>query len=546
MTSAEAIRPFPPRRLGLIAGLTAGLLTLATLRGPGLTVDEPLDVRPGRDYVALLARAGLGFFDRENVDRLFRDNAEHPPLGRWLLGIASKAFEPFEIWLFGPDPTGLYVLSGRVAPALAFAALVGLVAAEAARRWGTVAGVAAAWSLLAMPRVFAHAHLGALDTFIAFFWTLALLTAARAVDSRRPVPAMLAAGTLWGLALLTKIHAWFLPPLVLAWALVRLKPARALGVVSAWFVAGVAVFFVGWPWLWRETLTRWSAYWGTGVHRASIQVLYFGEVWRDVDLPWHYPWFYFAATVPVLLQACGVVGLVRGWRGRRADPFPLLLAGSIALFPLLFSTRVPVYDGERLFLPVFPAWAMLIGLGFSGIWRRWASRRAARVALAGLLLAQGYGTIATYPFGLSYYNALVGGLADADRLGLETTYWGDAVDRVLLDELARRARPGEVVALAPTLYPGQGIATTTAALVRREIVIQDQDAALRADWLLISRRLAYLPPAVLARLADGRGERVATRALGGVVLSELWRFPRDASRTPATDRDGGGLRAGAP
>ena len=53
----------------------------------------------------------------------------------------------------------------------------------------------------------------------------------------------------------------------------------------------------------------------------------------------------------------------QGWRSRRDDPFPLLLAGSIALFLVVFSTRVPVYDGERLFLLVFPLWAILIGRG---------------------------------------------------------------------------------------------------------------------------------------------------------------------------------------
>ena len=82
----------------------------------------------------------------------------------------------------GPDPTGQYVLAGRLAPALAFAALVGLVTHTAGRRWGRAAGAAAGFALVAMPRVFAHAHLAALDTFLSLFWTLALLAGDRACD----------------------------------------------------------------------------------------------------------------------------------------------------------------------------------------------------------------------------------------------------------------------------------------------------------------------------------------------------------------------------
>ena len=47
--------------------------------------------------------------------------------------------------------------------------------------------------------------------------------------------------------------------------------------------------------------------------------------------------------------------------------------------------------------------------------------------------------VALHPFGLSYYNGLVGGLPGAERLGLELTYWNDPVDQVLLDQLAREA-----------------------------------------------------------------------------------------------------------
>ena len=79
--------------------------------------------------------------------------------------------------------------------------------------------------------------------------------------------------------------------------------------------------------------------------------------------------------------------------------------------------------------------------------------------------------MALHPFGLSYYNILVGGLPGAERLGLELTYWSDAVDRVLLDRLAAEIQPGATAALAPTLYPGQGILTTTSRLARRDVVL---------------------------------------------------------------------------
>lgn len=516
-------------RPGLVLGSLAGLLVILTLGDPGLTIDEPLDVRPGRKYLAAVQAQGWRFFSRDVVDSVFRDNAEHPPLGRWLLGLASRFGEPGQILVQGVDPTGLYVVSGRLAPALAFALLVGLVAGETNRRWGPAAGFAAGWSLLVMPRVFAHAHFAALDTFLCLFWTAALVAGARAFESPCSPRKVLGAAVVWSLALLTKIHAWLLLPFLAVWAASRLPWRKACLAVSAWFLAGLTLFFVGWPWLWYDTLTRWQAYWGTSVVRASILVQYFGSIIPDRDVPWHYPWFHFAVTVPVGLQCLGVCGLVASWRARRLDRFPWLLAATIVGFLALFSTRVPVYDGERLFLHVFPAWAMLIGLGFRGLWQWCGGGRAASTAVLGLLLAQAYGVAVMHPFGLSYYNLLVGGLKGAEKLGLEITYWGDAVDRVLLDRLASETRPGATAALAPTLYPGQGILTTTAALVRREVVLRDEDAAPKSEWLVVSRREAYWRPELAARLNQSEGTRVTTRSRQGVWLSALWHFPERSS-----------------
>lgn len=527
MAEPDPIAPsWTPRRIAILLAVASSLAVILTIDGPGLTVDEPLDVRPGRTYVETLRARGWRFFDREVSDAVFRDNAEHPPLGRWLLGLASILGEPVEILLRGgADPTGLYVASGRLAPALVFGLLVGLVSAEAGRRWGRPAGLVAGLSLAIMPRVFAHAHLGALDTFIAAAWTLGLLTAARAIEARRASMMMAMAGLVWGLALLTKIQAWLLPPIVLAWAVSRLGPRRAFLPVLLWTTVGLAIFVGGWPWLWHDTLARWSAYLGTGVERISIRVLYFGTVYADRDLPWHYPWIYFASTVPVGLHTLGLWGLLRAGRERRTDPFPLLLAGSIGVFLVLFSTRAPVYDGERLFLTAFPLWAILIGRGFAEAWTR--ARGRLRAALIGLVVAQGYGVAAIHPFGLSYYNALVGGLPGAERLGLELTYWGDAVDRRMLDRLASEAREGETAALAPTLAPRQGALVTTRSLARIPLVLEDQEAAVTADWLVISRRTAYWPEVVPSRL--DRDVIVETRSRQGVWLSRLLRARKTVS-----------------
>lgn len=525
-----------PARLAGALGLAAFLAVVLTLGDPGITTDEPLDVRPGRTYVETLRKRGLGFFGRETVDAVFRDNAEHPPLGRWMLGAASVLGQPWQNLVTGEaDPVGLYVVAGRLAPAACFAWLVGLVTHASARRYGTAAGASAGFALAVMPRAFGHAHLGALDTFIALFWVAALFAAERALTSRRPVAAMAGAGAVWSLALLTKIHAWLLIPVVAAWAVVRLGPKRGAAALAVWGATGLPLFVAGWPWLWYDPAGRLARYLGTGVERATIQVLYFGRVFADRDVPWHYPWFYFATTVPVGLHALAGVGVAVAWSRRREDRFPLLLLASVAGLLALFSTRVPVYDGERLFLMAFPLWAVFAGLGFSRIWDRTGGRSWARAALAAGLLAQSYGVVRLHPFELSYYNALVGGLPGAERFGLELTFWGDAVDRPLLDRLVREAPEGAGVALVPTLYPGQGVACTTPAMARRNLILADTIEPGRTLWAVVSRRTAYWPEPLRREFA--RGRVVATRERQGVWLSALVSWPEPLTAAASSSND---------
>ncbi len=49
----------------------------------------------------------------------------------------------------------------------------------------------------------------------------------------------------WSLALLTKIHAWFLLPILGVWAFIKLPPRRALAAWSVWAIVGDRLVLAG-------------------------------------------------------------------------------------------------------------------------------------------------------------------------------------------------------------------------------------------------------------------------------------------------------------
>jgi len=542
--SASSCPPVPRSaplawRWCLVVGGMACLPVLATLNGPGPTVDEPLDVLPGRDYLRKLDQVGVvGFLRSEVIDATYRFNKEHPPLGRWLLGIAATLFEPWEETIRGDDPTGLNLRAARVAPALAFGLLCAVMARVGSRVGGVWAGLGAVVLTVTMPRVWSHAHLAALDTFITVFWLLALFSLDAATRSRRPLVGCLGAGLVFGLALLTKIHAWLLPAIGLVWAILRLGPIQGAIGAGLWGAVGFAVFLAGWPWLWNDPVGRLGAYLSTGVERMSIQTLYFGAVYPDRQVPWHYPWVHVLFTTPPIALMLAGWGAAAVWAGSGPrDPSIRLWIGAALAVLLVFSTHVPVYDGERLYLMVFPLLGLLGGVGLARLAAAAPAGRIARLFWWGGVMASiglnSLEVVRTAPYGLSYYNIFIGGVVGAEARGMELSYWSEGFDDRLLGELARRVEPGQTVAVAPTLAPGFGRVLTTPALAAREVIPKDQEFVSQADWVLIHRRPVYWTQEVRDLVAST--PPVAASRVEGVWIAGLWRRPNPAGRNGRGD-----------
>ncbi|MCG6157570.1 ArnT family glycosyltransferase [Rubinisphaera margarita] len=478
---------------GVILGLLATLLVILTIdpsgtypqlgSGPGITVDESFNVQQGVLQVEAFRAYGVFLIDPVNVKEVFGGESgipylpDHPPLGRLVLGVAHHVWSG----LFPPHAaTSVDVTAAaRTGSAVMFGLTVFLVGATAGTWFGTAAGWIAAASLLLMPRVFAHAHIASLETSVNLFVTLAVLctahswsryfgrpdtpeTETKTETAAEPSPqwtwkAGLIPGVYMGLAMLTKIQGFLIIPGIIAWGLFYGRQRAVLPLLVCGVTANV-VFFLGWPWLWLDPIGHLQEFLGSATDRVTLNNWYMGQVFKDVETPWHYPWVMSLVTIPVGLLALGFLGLWVEARHRFRDARLTLVLIAMLIPLLLFSTGAAVYDGSRLFLTVFPLGAIFIGRGGSWLWTllsaKFSEKKVAILLSAGMLL-QAIGVMATHPCQLSYYNLLAGGTTGAESLGFEATYWQDSLTREFWQDSAEIIPTGATVHVMPVLHQFQ-------------------------------------------------------------------------------------------
>ncbi len=227
----------------------------------------------------------------------------------------------------------------------------------------------AAVGYLCLPRPFYHAHLAVFDTTIT---ALLLLTTFAWHRSLRSKPWIWITAVLWGLSLLAKHNAFFLPvPFVVHWlwngwrerqirvvaplsgwkSWATLAAAGALAVLAAvlvhpaaglalglWALAsrkrevelppvpmaffamlpiGFAMLVAFWPLLWvdpLENLARWIEF---HLHHEHYMQAYFGKVEALPPFPVEFPWAMTLFSWPLTLLALFLVGLVVVYLPRR-------------------------------------------------------------------------------------------------------------------------------------------------------------------------------------------------------------------------------------
>ncbi len=544
---------------GIWVGLVGFILVVATIdpsgsypdlvQGPGLTVDEVFNAQQGVLLVEIFRSYGIWILDPVNVRDIFGEGGvvpylpDHPPLGRFVLGLGHH----FMWSVAAPDsPAGISVIAcARFGSAVLFGMTLFLIGATAGSWFGKEAGWLAAVSVLLMPRVFAHAHIASLESCVNLTYALAVLCLAdcwyplcQAEQQERILSWKqgLFPGLMLGLAMLTKIQGFLVIPMIIFWALWYGRE-RAIKPLFVWGITGLLVFFVGWPWLWLDPIGHLKQFLGSATDRVSLNLWYFGKTYADTEAPWHYPWVIFALTVPVGLHLLGGWGIVHSFRKKSRDP-RLTLVLICILFPIgLFSTKAAIYDGERLFLMVFPLWGLFIGLGGKQAWNWLRERRSLRqswILAIVFLFLQSWGIVSMHPCQLSYYNLLTGGLGGADRIGLERTYWSDSITRSFLQQSVGKIPPGSVIEVTPVLHQFQLEAMEAESPIVRaqkwtfrayspeSETDKDGSALNRSRYVLVYYRLADLPERFRSP-AQQQQKPIVELKRNGVRLAALFR-----------------------
>ncbi len=427
--------------------LLAFAVRLYGLMDAGLTWDEPTTVTAGISYVTAITQFNFH-------SGAWAMNYEHPPIGKYIYGIA--------IWLFNFSDTNYngYVVARLMSVIMGVATclLTYLIGKE---YFNKEIGAISALTLAVIPVFVAHTQIAALDAPIAFFFTMTMYLFMLALKKNRARYYVVAAISL-GLLIDVKLNGLLILPILAILYLIHRheylkvnKPKAkhmekgkakkelhtqknpALELIKAYIpprafasfcLIVVLTVFLLWPWTWFSTVDHLSK---TLDHWTYIPAEFF--LGSDAQPPVYYYIVYFMVTTPLLLLIPMAIGIYAAARSRNVFKYAILLW---LIVPFAYSFSSFKQDGMRYIIMIYPAVALLIGYGLheiAGVISKldvpmMLKKAALPVLCAATVVYLIICLASVHPYYLDYYNSLSGGYQQIhDDRSLVFGWWGEGI-----------------------------------------------------------------------------------------------------------------------
>ena len=413
----------------------------------GLTWDEPITVNAGLSTIV----AGTQFSFNSGAWAM---NSEHPPIGKYLYGIV--------IWLFnGSELNYTGFLLAKLVSVLMGVATCLLVYFIGQKFFNKAIGFTAAFILAFIPVFVAHTQIAALDSPIAFFFTLTMCLFMLATKKNSTFYYGVTAFSL-GLLIGVKLNGLLILPVLAVFYLLyrheylvknkaksanvqkikgkksdRKEENSLLQTIKAYVpplgfatfcIITILTLFLSWPWLWFGTVSRLNI---TLSHWSYMPQEYFlGQLGQT---PVYYYIVYFMVTTPLLLFIPLALGVYRASRSKDVYKYAILLW---LIIPFAYSFSTIKQGGMRYLLMIYPAMAILCGYGLYEI-AEWIGKlnvvpmikKAALPALCAITVVYLIICLASVqPYYLDYYNSLAGGYQNIhDSRSYNFGWWGEGI-----------------------------------------------------------------------------------------------------------------------
>ena len=410
----------------------------------------------------------------------------------------------------------------RLGPMLFFSITAGCLASFTAARWGILASIVTVAAWVVQPHLFAHGHYATLDALLTSLWVLALIAFAKSIERGKRGPHwgwVIGFGVLAGWLADTKLTGWFLPIPLLAWTALARERRGLLTLIFGGFVAVITLYVFN-PCWWHGPISGVWRFLQSNLSRGKtipIPLLFLGTVVRTPveSLPWYNTLVWTAMASPAGFLILALIGVARSVKTWKSEPILGLAVASWVFLLLLRSLpHTPGHDGTRQILAAFGVMPIIVGAGLVEI-SRW-SRRVARLVAGASITEAALGLAVIMPVPLSYYSPLVGGLPGAVKLGMEPTYFWDALNDDALHWLNRNTPTGQRIQFAT--FPTSWLYLKQVGKLEPEILPGTPGTIA---YYVLQNRPGALTPLDKALIASGRPAHVVFKF--GVPL--VWIYP---------------------
>lgn len=412
----------------------------------GRTWDEGAYIIDGYSLVEL---ARKGDFSNQK----WYNNPDHPPLARYLYGLAShldvEKFDKLGNPIFKYDWT-----FSRLVAVLFSSLSVALVTLIGFRYVSLFGGITAGLILAMLPVFLGYSQIATLESLILFFFTASFYSFIRLLE-KYSIKKIIITGIFTGLALEVKQSNILLIPLFfliyLMWYLYEHKNIHknflnkhlySIGVVS---LIAFATFILLWPMPWlhlKNVVEFHNKMWVQNVQLPPPEV-FFGKLMLVPAV--YYP-VYFLITTPFLIIVLFLIGLKSIDIRKKWILYSIIVWFSFPFLQSFYSFR---QHGIRYIIEIYAPLALISALGLDFIFGKMGRKIWIGIlSIFFIFLYLSISIIKISPYYLDYFNELVGGSKNVyDKKLFQMGWWGQGIKEAGL-YLERNADKESTVGIA--------------------------------------------------------------------------------------------------